>query len=325
MSGNSLAVTTIALAMGLVVLLFWFVVARAKPPRDRQRPSAITFVLVFLGFATCGWSASLDRPAYSYSRQNSPIAIAVAFDLSPSMLAIPDPVFDRDIAPRHARAKKVIVELFRALEERQENIVVSLIGFARKAEILMGWDNDAAQVSDILEHGLSPEVFTNSGTSIEAAVGKLIDTFSMLPQDLQTNARHIAILVSDGEDTLPSAFLGYALEDLASSSFDVIALQTGLFDSSEGVPRYGQVGEFLGFEAMGGNLYTLPDSETMNLVSGATSQRGLYVRAEDPLAVEKMLQFSIRTRGGDGTPATTLLATLGLFVVVGLLCAGVLK
>lgn len=325
MSGESLIVTTLTVIAALAILLYWWVAGRNNAAKPQQRPSATTFALVVLGFAACGWSVSLDRAAVSYSPQSSPMAIAVAFDLSPSMLAIPDPLFDREVPPRHMRAKMAVLDLFRALEERQENIVVSLIGFTRNAEVLMGWDNDAAQIRDILEHGLSPDLFTNSGTSIEAAVEKLIDVFGMLPQGLQRNSRQIAILVSDGEDTLPNSFLGYALEDLAASSFDVIALQSGLLDTSEGVPRYGQVGEFLGFEAMGGDLYTVPNVQVMQVISSATPGRGLHVRAEDPKVVEKMLRFLGELHAADGNTSRTLVATLGLFTVVGLLCIRVLQ
>jgi len=285
----------------------------------------ITRVLAVLGLVICAWSVALERPSNSYTRQSNPTAIAVAFDLSPSMLAIPGPAFGQDIPPRYVRARSVLLELFSALQERRENVLVALIGFTRNAEILMGWDNSSSQLSEMIEYGLSPGLFTSTGTSMEAAVGTVVDLFDMLPTDLRDSSRKIAILVSDGEDTMPQSYLGYALEDLASGSFDVIALQTGLLDTSEGVPKYGQVGEFLGFESMGGELYTLPSAEAMSAIANATNEHGLHVRAEDPLAVQRMLEFTVDGNIGGGRLGKQQLAILGMFIVVALLCARVLQ
>ena len=291
-----------------------------------QRQSlTITYALVGLGLALCAWSITLDRPSYSYAPLSDPIAIAVAFDLSPSMLAIPDPAFGPDIPPRYVRGKAALLELFRILQERRENVLVALIGYTKNAEVLMGWDHSASQLREIVEYGLSPGLFTSTGTSMEAAVGTVIDLFEMLPLEMRNNGRRLAIFVSDGEDTLPQSFLGYAIEELASESFDVISLQTGLLNTNEGVPRYGQVGEFLGFEAMGGKLYTIPSAEAMNSIANATTKRGLYVRAEDPGAVEQMLQFTLDGQITGDQLEKSLLAMLGMFAVVTILCARVLQ
>jgi hypothetical protein len=290
-----------------------------------RRPLTITIVLVMMGFGFCAWSLTLERPSHNYTRQSSPIAIAVAFDLSPSMLAIPDPSVAQEIPPRYIRARSVLLELFGALQERRENVLVALIGFTRNAEVLMGWDNNSSQLSEMIEYGLSPGLFTSTGTSMEAAVSGTVEVFEMLPVELRETSRRIAVLVSDGEDTMPHAYLGYALEELASGSFDVIALQTGLLDTSEGVPSYGQVGEFLGFEAMGGELYTVPSAEAMHAMANATSERGLHVRAEDPFAVEQLMDFTVDGRNETAHLGKKQLAILGMFAVVALLCARLLQ
>lgn len=325
MNGDTLVFVAAATTATLAIFYYWRSVRRRSANSVQRRPLVTTIALVLLGFAFCAWSAMLDRPAYSYTPHDGPIAIAVAFDLSPSMLAIPDPIFDPDNTPRYVRARIALLELFRILEERRVNVLVSLIGFTRSAEVLMGWDSSSSQIREIVEYGLSPELFTSSGTSIEAAVDSLVDVFGMLPEDLRETSRRIAILVSDGEDTFPRSFLGYAREEVASASFDVIALQAGLLDTSEGVPRYGQVGEFLGFEPMGGDLYTVPDVEAMSAISSAASERGLYVRAEDPSAVEQMLRFTGGVQIDSGKPDNRTVAIMGLFAVVTLLCARILK
>jgi len=291
----------------------------------RRQALTITRGLIVLGFVFCVWSLVLDQPSYSYTRERNPIAIAVAFDLSPSMLAIPDPAFDANVPPRYVRARNILLELFSTLEERRENVLVALIGFTRNAEVLIGWDYSSSQLREIIEFGLSPGLHSSTGTSMEAAVGAVTDLFNLLPADLRETSRKLAILVSDGEDTMPDSFLGYALDDLASASFDIIALQAGLLHTSEGVPRYGQVGEFIGFEAMGGELYTAPSTETMQAIAGAIPERGLYVRAEDPAAIEEILQFTIDGKVDGGYLGNKMFAMLGMFIVVTLLCARVLR
>lgn len=325
MTNGTLLFAAAAIAAGLIILSYWRMVWRRNTASVQLRSLAVTFALVVLGCILCAWSLVLDRPAYSYSQQESPVAIAIAFDLSPSMLAIPDPEFDRNMPPRYVRARDTLLRLLRMLEERQENVLVSLIGFTRNAEVLMGWDRNASQLREFVEYGLSPGLFTSSGTSMEAAVDALVDAFDMLPQDLQERSRKIAILVSDGEDTLPRSFLGYALEELASSSFDIIALQAGLLDKSEGVPRYGQVDEFIGFEAMSGDLFTQPNVEAMTAIAEATTERGLYVRAEDSASADQMLRFVARGQVDGEKLGSEQLAVLGLFAVVALLCAHILK
>ncbi len=323
MSPGTLVVVIFAAGAALAVVAYWSM-SRGRDA-TRLRTQSATFLLFTLGLIFCGWSLALEQPALSYMPQDRTVAIAVAFDLSPSMLAIPDPLFERDFPPRYARARETLLQLFRALQERRINVLVALVGFTQKAEIMMGWDDSPSQLREILQYGLSPDLFTSSGTRIEAAVETLVDVFGMLPEEFRETSRKVAILASDGEDTLPRSYLGYALEELAESSFDVVALQTGLLDTSEGVPRYGQVGEFLGFEIMSGRHYTVPDVELMSTISGATTESGLYIRAEDPEAVERILQFVGDARIDRDRFDSRLLVALCLFAVVALLCARVLK
>lgn len=309
-----LAATVIA---GIVTILYWY--------GQRRRPPTYTVLLVVCGLALVGGSVLLDRPVYDYAPRTTPVAIAIAFDLSPSMLAIPDPLTHADTEPRYVRAREALLAFFRALEDRQENIIVSLVGFSKDAEILMGWDYSTVQLREILAYGLSPDFFASSGTNIEAAVETLVDVFDMLPQDVKETSRKIAIIVSDGEDTGPSEYFGYALEELSSNRFDVVALQSGLLGTSEGVPRYGQIGEFLGFEMMSGKLYSTPNVDAMVAISQASPQRGLYVRAEERDAIEKMLQFSVGGRQRHPKFPGTLFASLSLFGIVALVGARVLQ
>jgi hypothetical protein len=307
----------VAATAACAVLLYWRRFGNVAP----TRPRIMTCALALAGLAACVWSAMLARPSYSYARHASPLAVAIAFDLSPSMLAIPDPVYDEPLPPRHRRARDALLEVFATLEERGIEPRVSFIGFTAKAAVLTGWDDDTMQIREMLGHGLSPGLFTSSGTSIEAAVEALIDAFDLLPDALQDASRKIAILVSDGEDTTGLSYQGYIAERLGAASFDVIALQTGSLASSEGVPHYGEAGEFLGFERMSGRLHTIPDANAMTSVTRAAARGGLYVRAEEPTAAAQMLRYLDRGQGGAAAPRGDLAASLLLFTVVAVLCA----
>jgi hypothetical protein len=312
------------LAVVLAAALYWTVRIDRPALQAGVRPSAAVIVLTGLALALVVWSAYLDRPSYTYSTADNTAAIAVAFDLSPSMLARPDPTLYPDVPPRYVRGKDVLNGLFRTLEDRQEDIVVSLIGFTRRAGVIMGWDSNVSQVREMLAYGLSPDLFTSTGTSMEEGVKSLAHTFDNLPEKLRETSRKIAILVSDGEDTAPTSYLSYALEALRTKPIAVIALQTGLLNTEEGVPRYGEVGEFKGFEQIGGRLYTAPDVDAMTQVSRSSS-RGLYVRAEDPEAVDKILGFIGDERASTGNELEKVGVITGLFLVVTLLLGRLLQ
>lgn len=144
----------------------------------------------------------------------------------------------------------------------------------------------------------------------------------MLPQ--RAGTRRVAILVSDGEDTTGRSWLPYTLDRLSSSPVELIALQAGALEYDEGVPRYGELGEFLGFERMGGALYTVPDAKAMHAIAGAARQGGLYVRAEDPAAAEQIVEFLDSSRAG-ASDRKMLTFTVLLFVTTALLCARILR
>lgn len=314
-----------AILIAALVVLYWVNPARRSTLVRRSRNLVGLLVITAAGVGLCLWSVSLESDAYTFERQSSPIAIAVAFDLSPSMLAVPNPEFDGQYAPRFERGKAVLLDFFRALEEQGEPVIVSVVGFTKKADIIMGWDQNTTQVRDILEYAVSPDLFGSSGTSFEAAAKSLDGVFAMLPEELQTTSRKLAIIVSDGEDTMRASSFDYAQEELAEARFDTIALQTGLLDRNEGIPMYGRVGEFTGFKDMRGDIYTVPDVAAMSAIAEATDGRGLHVRAETSTAALSMLEFS--TGGGAaglGADAAWL-STFGMFTVVSLLCAVILR
>jgi len=308
----------LAIVVALATVCYWLLSAARSDPLIRNRLSPGTVILVFTALVLTVWTGYSARPSYVYQVSENPLAIAIAFDLSPSMLAIPDPATYPGAKSRFQAGLSVLNNLLRILDENQENILVSMIGFTGKAEVIMGWEGNMSQIREIFEHVLSPELFTSSGTNMENAIKALIGTFNRLPPGMQQNSARIAILVSDGEDTTPYSYIDYVEKQLETANFDLIALQTGLIGTNEGVPVYGEFGDFLGFQSMGGRVYTLPDAETMIRLANA-SGRGLYVSVEDPDATEKILDFVGSKRLNSGELDLRLSLVLTLFAVVTLI------
>jgi hypothetical protein len=261
------------------------------------------------------------QSAQTFTREGNPLVIAIAFDLSPSMLATPNPQLEPERLPRFKRARDVLLTYFDSLHDAQQRPIVSMIGFTKEAEVLMGWDHSTRQIRDVLQYGLVPDLLGNSGSSLQAALGKLTDVFRTLPAQYRDSQRKLAIVVSDGESSLPPAALEYALKDLAAADYDVISLQAGLLEADEGVPSFGDLGEFRGFATFSGRIHTVPDAAAMQAVAQAAKLRGLYVRAEDAKAAQRMLSFSMQSEGAGKSIDTTLLFAIAMFaVVVALAC-----
>jgi len=313
-----------AIVIVTLIVVYWFAPRRRAVVVARPFGLAALLGLVAAGIGLSLWSVSLERSTLTFERQSSPLAIAIAFDLSPSMLAVPDPDFDGRHPPRFERGKRVLMEFLATLEERREPVIVTVVGFTKRASVVMGWDRSTAQVRDILDYAVAPDLFGSAGTSFEAAAKSLGDVYAMLPAALQGTERKLAIVVSDGEDTMRTASFGYAEEELAAEQFDTIALQTGFINRNEGIPVYGSVGEFTGFRPMRGELYTVPDTTAMSTLAEASLGRGLHVHAEAGDAAERMLEFTVGVEDAR-TPNAEVLSTLGLFVVVLLLCALILR
>jgi hypothetical protein len=314
-----------ALVGCLAAAAYWVVILRRDDRGMARGPVALPLALAAAGIAMSLWSALADRPSYTFARDSSPVAIAIAFDLSPSMLAVPHPELDGPYPARFERAQTVLVDLLRGIEERRESVIVGILGFTKQADILMGWDQGTVQARDILRFAVSPDLLGSSGTSFEAGVKSLNKLFSMLPDEARASSRKIAIIVSDGEDTMRASSFGYATSDIESGDFDVIALQAGLLDRSEGIASFDAAGQFTGFRSMGGSAHTVPDAAAMTALAAAAADAGLYVRAEAQDSVQRMLDFTLAGGGRAGGTDPALLSTFGMFAVVSLLCALIIR
>jgi hypothetical protein len=71
----------------------------------------------------------------------------------------------------------------------------------------------------------------------------------------------------------------------------IISLQVGLMDIPEGIPVFDDSNTFLGFEDVSGQIYTIPNTETMQLIAGDDPDNGIYVRAESMNAIEEISDY----------------------------------
>lgn len=292
---------------------YWSTVGRAAAVSG---PGAAVLCLgAAAGIASVFWSASLARPATSFEQRATPLAIAIAFDLSPSMLAIPDPALSDAADPRWVRGRDVLLALLRGMEESGDAAVVAVVGFARRADVIMGWNRNLTEAGEVISYTLSPEVFGASGSSMEAAANGIEDAFGMLPAAF-ADARRLAIVVSDGEDTVRRGSLGYAVDSINNVNPDVIALQVGSLDVNEGVPVYDRDGDFTGFERIGGRLYTRPDAAVMAALAKASGEHGLLLHAEAPDAAQRSLAFARGKDAGRRGFDKSLLPVLCMFGTV---------
>lgn len=320
---DNVSVVSVALISVGLAIIYWHFFSGTSLSGRKNKPSVYFVVLYCFAVLLLLWSTNLRTPSYYYESSENPLSIAIAFDISPSMLAIPDPAVDPDAKPRYERGLEVIKELFRNMEESQENYLISIVGFTTSAEVIMGWENNPLQIREVLDHIISPELFTLSGTSLEAAVKAQTDVFNRLPQHARQRSHKIAILVSDGEVTSTPSNLPHMSKLLKEPPFDLITLQTGHININEGVPRYDDFGEFRGFEEMDGRLFTVTDVDRMRQIANIVS-RGLYVRAENPDSVNKILDF-IKSKGiTDNQSDRVVNVALGLFLIVILMCARLL-
>lgn len=254
-------------------------------------PSVSLSALVAAILAVLGFLEHLSQPTRAYVPRQAPMAIAMAFDLSLSMLARPDPRTHPEVPTRLDRAKATLLEVLRMLQDRRQASMVSVTVFTTTSEIVLAWDDSLPQVGEVVEHVIAPDLLTRPGTDLGFALVALTRRFQTLPRGEGAPGRKVAILVSDGEQTVTGLDLQRAVDRLRAQDVDLVALHVGLLDVPEGIPRFDPDGAFLGFRQVGGRFYTVPDPATMTLIPGPDPRRGLYVRAEDPQAATKIVEF----------------------------------
>lgn len=220
----------------------------------------------------------------------APIAMAVIFDTSLSMYAGPDPTRYPQVKTRFDRSKDVVMEVLHRMDESRRNAIVSIVVFTVRAANALGWNPNLQEVEQIMNGSLTTNLIGRGGTDLGGALARTAEVFDSLPERLQVSSNKILLLVSDGERTVNMMDLEQTLQEFRNRGIRVISLQVGLLDEPEGIREYDEFG-FTGFWKGIGEIYTVPDTNTMVEISGIDDSEGMYVRAEDPLAARRILGF----------------------------------
>ncbi len=272
-----------------LVIVYWarhWIVSGGKSSRQ---VSIAMFVLLTISLLVIAYIEQMDR---SFMLEDTPVLVAMTTDLSLSMGAAPDPREHGDIGTRLQRAQKILLPIMNALDSSGANVMVGITGFTAKSEMIMGWDGNLPQIREVIEYSMAPGILTQPGSDIGAALQGVLPLFENLPEEYQEQeTRKYLIVISDGERTLERGEIETALEELRTNNVKIISLQVGLLDTPEGIPVFDDAGTFLGFQDIGGQIYTIPNTETMELIAGDDTDTGIYVRAESINAVEDISDF----------------------------------
>lgn len=268
---------------------FWYMRWRAEPGVLGRSMSIPLMVLLVVGIGLLVYLQQMDR---TYVKDDSPILVSIVVDLSLSMAAAPDPRSHGDVGTRMQRVQKVLLPIIDALDAADAGVMVSVTGFTAIPETVLGWDDNLPQVREVLEYVVAPGMLTEPGSDLGAALQGVVPQFDNLPQNfLGKEVRKYVLVVSDGEQTIQKGDLAAALSDLRSRGVNLIALHAGLADIPEGIPVNDATGAFQGFQDINGQIYTIPDNETMKLVAGTDPEKGLYVKPEEPGTIKQISDF----------------------------------
>jgi len=303
----------------VILVLFLIVIYWVKRRLSSQRSlaNALSYPLLLLTFVAMVLIAYVDSMDRTYMKDDKPILLTLAIDLSLSMNAIPDPRTSGDVGTRMERVQKVLLPIINAIDASGANVMISITGFTVGSEIISGWDNNLTQVREIIDYVIAPGLLTEPGSDLGAALKGVLPLIDNLPVYYQEqDSRKVLILVSDGEQTVQKADMATALTDLRNKNVEIVALHVGMLDTPEGLAVYDDSGEFMGFQDVGGQIYTVPDQETMQLISGTDPQKGFYVRAESSNATSLISDY-IGLKMSDATTSNPayLVTILALWVL----------
>lgn len=268
---------------------YWYLRWRGEPAVLRR---SLSLSLMGLLVVCIGVLVYLDQMDRTYMKDDTPILVSIVIDLSLSMGAAPDPRSQGDIGTRMERVQKVLLPIIDALDAADAGVLVSVTGFTAVPETVLGWDDNLPQVREVIQYVIAPGMLTEPGSDLGAALQGVVPQFDNLPENFQQkDVRKYVLVVSDGEQTIEKGDLASALADLRTRGVNMIALHAGLADIPEGLPVYDPTGTFQGFQDISGQIYTVPDHETMALVAGTDPATGLYLKPESPGTVREISEF----------------------------------
>src|SRR5690606_32105911 len=142
-------------------------------------------------------------------------------------------------------------------------------------------------------------LLTESGSDPGAALEGAERLFQLLPPAYrESRGGKFLILVSDGEQNVEGSDMAAAIGELRKQGVRIVSLHVGLSGVPEGLPVYDETNSFLGFETVGGQLFSVPDASAMRAIAGADPDEGIFVKAEDGNAARKLTRYiGIRADG----------------------------
>ena len=258
----------------LVLLILHWIRSGAWTDTVRQ-PHAPTLLIVMLALL-----AYVGRSDEGSSGPGTPVLVALAADVSLSMGTIPEPGANDDIGTRLERAQHVLLPVLASLSAAARPVLVSVTAFTSKSETILAWDDDLSLAREIVEFVLATGLLTEAGSDLGVALNGVVPHFESLPESYRGQGHSkFLIIVSDAEQTADRANSDAALVSLRELGVRIITLHVGLPDTPEGLPVYDENGDFLGFEEVDGQLFSVPNPELMNLIAGSDPAQGLFVRA----------------------------------------------
>lgn len=273
----------------LLILAYWGWVWLQTGGQIQRSLSVILMLIIFFSAAIIIYVERMDT---SYMLDDTPVLVGITTDLSLSMGATVDPREYSPLPTRLERAQRVILPILNALDTSGASVMMGITGFTAKSEMIMGWDGNLPQIREVIEYSLAPGILTLPGSDLGVALQGVLPLFENLPEEYQEQeTRKYLIVISDGEQTLERGELETALAELRSNNVSIISLQVGSLDLPEGIPVYDDAGTFLGFEDISGQVYTMPNTEIMQMIAGEDPATGLYIRAESNDAVEEISNF----------------------------------
>ena len=270
----------------LILLVLYWIRVRVWADTSRQPyvPMLLIAMLVLLAYT--------GRSGEGMHGSGAPLMIAFAADVSLSMGTIPEPGTNNDVGTRLERAQQVLLPVLADLGATTRPVLVSVTAFTSKSETILAWDDDLSLVREIMEFVLTTGLLTAAGSDLGVALNGIVPHFESLPETYRSSGHpKILIIVSDGEQTVSRASSDVALAKLRDLGVRIIALHVGLADVAEGLPVYDENDEFLGFEEIGGQIFSVPDPELMRLIAGTNPAEGIFVHADSGDATTTITDF----------------------------------
>lgn len=300
----------VLLASGLilaVLLIYWFRMDIWGGGRYRTRHLVVLPALLLT-------LVLLRESAGELRAGSAPVFVAIAADVSLSMGTMPEPLAHEGVGTRLQRTRRVLAPLLTELESSSRPVMIGVTAFTSKAQTILAWDDNLPQVREAVEYVLTPGLLTESGSDLGAALEGAERLFELLPPAYrESDAGKFLILISDGEQNVEGSDAPAAMQKLRERGVRIVALHVGLSGVPEGLPRYDGTHNFLGFETVGGQLFSVPDPASMRAIAGSEPDAGIFVKAEDGNAAPTVAKYIGLRLGGSQSDSGRLLLLLLLW------------